>query len=120
MDNGDWYAIKIMKEHQVNTLEKILYFMNEVRLLSQSFQKHIVEIIAASVSGTLVKARGEKKSAVYYVMCYARYGELYRLIKETGRLTEPQARSLFSQLLDGSVTEYFRAGIFALKRNCTS
>lgn len=113
IDTGDWYAIKIMKEHQVNTQEKMVYFMNEIRLLSQSYQKHIVEIIAASVSGTLIKARGEKRSAVYYVMSYARYGEIYRLIKETGRLTEIQARSLFTQLLHGISELKVRIGVFA-------
>ena len=111
LNTGDWYAIKIMKEHQVNTPEKLLYFMNEVRILSQSSQKHVVEIISASVSGTLVKSRGVKKTAVYYAMCYAKYGELYRLIKETGRVTEMQARSIFSQLLDGNLHNNIRLGV---------
>lgn len=75
--------------------------MNEVRLLAQSSDKHIVKIIAASVCGTLVKTSGRKKYVAYYVMPYAKYGELYRLVKETGRFSEMQARSFFCQLLDG-------------------
>jgi serine/threonine protein kinase len=108
-----------MKEHQVNSPEKLLYFMNEVRLLSQCYQKHVVEITTASVSGTLIKARGIKKTAVYYVMAHARYGEIYRLIKETGRLSEIQARTFFSQLLDGKVCDEVRIGLFAWERNST-
>jgi len=109
-----------MKEHQVNSTEKLLHFMNEVRLLSQCYQKHVVEIITTSVCGTLIKARGVKKNAVYYVMAHARYGEIYRLIKETGRLSEIQARTFFTQLLDGSVDVEARIGLFAYKRNSTS
>lgn len=120
IDNGDWYAIKIMKENQVNSSEKLLYFMNEVRLLSQLNQNHIVEIVAASIAGTLIKARGTKKTVAYYVMAYARYGELYRITKETGRFTEIQARTFFFQLLDGNLSFSFRAGNFAFKGDSTS
>ena len=76
--------------------------MNEVRLLSQCSQKHVVQIISASITGTVTKSSGKKKGAVYYVMSYAKYGEIYRLIRETGRFAETQARSFFVQLLDGN------------------
>lgn len=98
-----------MKEHQINTTDKMVCFMNEVRLLTQVSQKNIVTIIAASVSGTYIKNNGNKKNIAYYIMSYAKYGEIYRLIRETGRFNEIQARSFFVQLLDGNY--YSRLGL---------
>jgi len=102
MDSMEWYAVKIMKEQQVNTIEKLSYFMNEVRLLSECTHKNVVQIISTSISGTIVKPSGIKKSAVYYVMSYARYGEIFKLVRETGRFSEIQARTFFQQLIDGN------------------
>eukprot|EP01022_Parablepharisma_sp_SALTPOND_P001961 TRINITY_DN1080_c0_g1_i1.p2 TRINITY_DN1080_c0_g1~~TRINITY_DN1080_c0_g1_i1.p2 ORF type:complete len:352 (+),score=22.30 TRINITY_DN1080_c0_g1_i1:311-1366(+) len=111
VDTMEWHAVKIMKEHQVNSAEKLAYFMNEVRLLSQCSHKHVVQIISASISGALVKPTGKKKPAVYYVMCHAKYGEIYRLVRETGRFTEVQARSFFRQLLGGKTGSQSRVGL---------
>ena len=119
----EWYAIKIMKEDQVNSAEKLSYFMNEVRILSQcqSPGKNIVDIIAASISGMMVKSSGRKKAAVYYVMSYARHGEIYRLVRETGRFTEILARTFFIQIIRGKADSLTsRLGISALKWNRTS
>ena len=37
----------------------------------------------------------------YYVMSFAKYGELYRLVEINERLSEPLVRYLFKQLMDG-------------------
>ena len=37
----------------------------------------------------------------YYVMNFAKYGELYRLVELNERLSEPLVRYLFRQLMDG-------------------
>ena len=37
----------------------------------------------------------------YYVMNFAKYGELYRLVEINERLSEPLVRYLFKQLMDG-------------------
>ena len=37
----------------------------------------------------------------YYVMNFAKYGELYRLIEINDNLSEPLVRYLFKQLMDG-------------------
>jgi len=100
ISSGKWYAVKIMKEHQVGSAEKLGCFMNEIRLLSQISHKHVVRIVAVSICGTLVKPKGEKR-VVYYVMEHAKYGEIHHLIKETGRFTENQARFFFLQLING-------------------
>eukprot|EP00830_Metopus_es_P009140 TRINITY_DN18848_c0_g1_i2.p1 TRINITY_DN18848_c0_g1~~TRINITY_DN18848_c0_g1_i2.p1 ORF type:complete len:421 (+),score=57.94 TRINITY_DN18848_c0_g1_i2:49-1311(+) len=100
-DSLEWYAIKMMKEHQVNSQEKLSYFMNEVRLLSQCCLPSIVEIISVSISGIYSKASGGKKPAVYYVMRYAKYGDIFRHVRETGRFPEVLARTFFVQLIQG-------------------
>ena len=105
IDGMEWYAIKIMKEHQINSAEKLTYFMNEVKLLSQCTGNHIVELISVSISGTITKSNGLKKAAVYCVMCYARHGEIYKLIRETGQFTEALARTIFIQLIEGTVDD---------------
>lgn len=102
VDTLEWHAIKIMKEQQVNTPEKLSYFMNEVRLLSMSPNKHVVEILSVSISGMIATSTGRKKPVVYYVMRYAKHGEIYRLVRETGRFSELLARTFFLQLLEGS------------------
>lgn len=101
MDSLEWYAIKMMKEHQVNSQEKLSYFMNEVRLLSQCCLPSIVEIISVSISGIYSKVSGGKKPAVYYVMRYAKYGDIFRHVRETGRFPEVLARTFFVQLIQG-------------------
>ncbi len=103
VDTMEWHAIKVMKEQQVNTPEKLAYFMNEVRLLAMCPSKHVVEILSVSISGTIVTPAGRKKPVVYYVMCYAKHGEIYRLVRETGRFAETLARTFFLQLLEGTV-----------------
>lgn len=100
MSSGEWYAIKVMKRHQVDSAEKLACFMNEVRLLSQISHKHVVKIVGVSICGTLVKPRGEKR-VVYYVMQHAKYGEIHHLIKEAGHFTENQAKFFFLQLING-------------------
>ena len=37
----------------------------------------------------------------YYVMNFAKYGELFRLVEINERLSEPLVRYLFKQLMDG-------------------
>jgi serine/threonine protein kinase len=90
-----------MKDDCVNSAEKLEKFMNEVRLLSQCRHPHVVEISAVSLLGTLIKASGSKKDAIYYAMPFVKFGELYKVIRETGPFQEELARTLFLQALSG-------------------
>ena len=99
METMEWCAIKIMKD--INSLEKLEKFMNEARLLSLCSEPNIVRMRAVSIAGTLVNQAGHKRNIVYHVTCYAMYGELYQLIKDTGCFSERLARTYFLQLLKG-------------------
>jgi len=101
LDNTEWFAVKIMREEHINTPEKIEKFMNEIRILSQCNNSHIIQILRVSLSGVLKKADGTKKLAVYYVMKYAFFGEIFSLVQEKGRLPENLVRTFILQLLDG-------------------
>ena len=99
LDTQEWCAIKIMKD--MNSLDKLEKFLNEARLLSLCSESSIVGIKAVSISGTLISA-GHKRPVVYHVTNYAKYGELYNLIKDTGSFSERLARTYFVQLLRGN------------------
>lgn len=94
-------AMKIMKEHSVNTSEKLEIFLNEVRLISSCNNTHVINILAVSVTGVRVKRTAKKENIVYYVMPYAKNGEFFQLIALGGRLEEKIARNFFLQILQG-------------------
>ena len=98
----EWCAIKIMKK--VTSTSELESFMNEVKLLSQCEFKHIVGIRSVSVSGILVKPSKQKQEIVYHVTNYAKYGELYSILKCIGPFSEKLARTFFTQLLKGTKT----------------
>ncbi len=99
LDTQEWCAIKIMKD--VSSFEKLDKFLNEARLLSFCADSSIVGIKAVSISGTYCTA-GHKRPVVYHVTRFAKYGEIYNLIKDTGSFAEPLARTYFVQLLRGT------------------
>lgn len=101
IDDSQWYAIKIMKDDSINTHEKLEKLMNEVRLLSQCSHPNVVELLSISVTGTLVKASGYKKHVIYYVMPYMVFGELCKIMYETGRFQEVLARTFFTHVISG-------------------
>ena len=94
----EWCAIKIMKETE-STLQ-INSFMDEVRLLSQCKNRQIIQLISASTKGCSVTTKS-KKFIFYIATTYAKFGELYKIIREMGPLDEPLARTYFFQLLKG-------------------
>ncbi len=96
----EWCAIKIMKD--MNSLDKLEKFMNEARLLSLCSEPSVVGMRAVSIAGTLVNQMGHKRNIVYHVTCYAKYGELYQIIKDTGSFSERLARTYFLQLIKGT------------------
>jgi len=85
----------------VSSIEKLEKFMNEVRLLSSSSWQNIVELQAVSINGILTNSHGQKRNVVYHVTQFAKYGEIFQLIKETECFNEKLARTYFIQLLKG-------------------
>ena len=118
LDTQEWCAIKIMKD--ASSLEKLDKFLNEARLLSFCSDASIVGIKAVSISGTYCTV-SHKRPVVYHVTHYAKYGELYNLIKDTGPFSERLARTYFVQLLKGSLERLTsRIGVSALDRDLPS
>lgn len=93
-----------MKE--ISSISQLDAFMEELRILSKCENRQIVKLISASLSGVLI-TQASKKSIVYIALSYAKFGELYKLIQETGPLSEPLVRTYFFQLLKS--LEYLHA-----------
>eukprot|EP00826_Nyctotherus_ovalis_P006287 TRINITY_DN11471_c0_g2_i1.p1 TRINITY_DN11471_c0_g2~~TRINITY_DN11471_c0_g2_i1.p1 ORF type:complete len:377 (-),score=74.05 TRINITY_DN11471_c0_g2_i1:75-1205(-) len=95
LSTKEWCAIKIMKgeSSQINS------FMEEVRIMAQCKHSNVLGIIAASSTGCLMPKA--KKGISYIIMSYAKFGELFKIIQDTGPLNETLARSYFLQLLKG-------------------
>lgn len=54
-----------------------------------------------AASGSNNRVVTKKTGVCYYVMKLAEYGELYRFVEHTERFSEPLAKSLFIQLIEG-------------------
>ena len=91
----------------ISSVDKLEKFMNEVRLLSLCYTPHVLGIEAVSISGTFVRTHGLKRQIVYHVTQYAKYGELFRLIKESECFDEILSRTYFLQLLNGITNSLF-------------
>ena len=87
--------------NDTNSIDKIERFMNEVRLLSACLFAHVVGIHFAVINGIFQGPYGQKRTVVYHVTSYAKYGELYRIVRETEHFKEPLARTYILQLLKG-------------------
>lgn len=75
-------------------------FTEEARILSLCKDRQIVKLLSASTKGCLI-TEGSKEAIWYIATSYAKFGELYKVIQETGPLDEPLARTYFFQLLKG-------------------
>lgn len=94
-------AIKIWKRN-ISINDSLKNFMNEIFVLHSLNNKYIVNIFFVSYNGIYVKSNGKKiTNVIYYVMQYAKCGELFRIIKETGKLSENLSKYLFLQLIQG-------------------
>ena len=95
-------AIKIMRKNEMTSVKAYESFYREVRLLSQCNHPNVVKVFEASVDGTLSRPDGSRElnHVCYCVLELAHYGELYRLISTTEKLSETLARTLFRQIID--------------------
>ena len=98
LDTNEWCAVKIMKE--MSSSSQLEAFMDEVRTLSQCENRQVIHLLSASISGSFSTPHS-KKTMAYIVTSYAKFGEVYKLIRETGPLGEPLARTYFFQLIKG-------------------
>jgi len=102
------YAIKIMREDQVNTPSKLEAFINEVKILASLSHKHLVQIVYVNLEGEYRKPNGNVFKVVYYVMRYAEYGELFEILQQFESFPEKIARHFFHQLIHGILFNFYR------------
>jgi serine/threonine protein kinase len=95
MENNKKYAIKIMKEENINTEKKLDNFINEVKILSEMNHENIVNILYVNLNGEYRKCSGKSYKVMYYVMKIAEYGEFYKILEHTPKLPEKLARYFF-------------------------
>ena len=101
LENEKTFAIKIMRESQINTNHKMENFIKEVQLLSEIHHHHIIDILYVNLNGLYTKYDGRVIKVVYYVMKYADFGELYNFLEHTPHFSEDIARYYFHQLSEG-------------------
>ena len=99
MESKKKYAIKIMRENQINTPNKLESFVNEVQILSSIRYFNIVQIINCNLNGECKRTDGRITKVAYYVMKFAEYGELFKIIQNTPNFSEKCTRYYFHQLI---------------------
>jgi len=92
-----------MREDQVNSISKLEGFLNEVKILSSVYHKHIVEMVYVNLRGEYKKPNGKIVKVVYYVMRFAEYGELFEILQKTTSFSERLARYYFKQLIESKL-----------------
>lgn len=101
IEENQTYAIKIIRDNQINTIQKIENFMKEIQLLSEIKHENVIEVKSVNLNGKYCKFDGRSWKVVYYVMNFAEYGELYSFLQYTPNFNENLARYYFQQLIIG-------------------
>lgn len=101
MEENKTYAIKIIRDNQINTIQKIENFMKEIQLLSEIKHDNVIEVKSVNLNGKYCKFDGRSWKVVYYVMNFAEHGELYSFLQYTSSFNENLARYYFQQLITG-------------------
>ena len=97
--NGTKVAIKLMNDIKDSEIHQLL--LTEVEMCSKLNHVNIVRQIEHGI-GKYMRSDGTvKKQCEYIVLEIAKGGELFDYISNTGALSEDEARSFFSQLMNG-------------------
>lgn len=89
--NGEKVAVKIIKKKKMKHENDFRQVQREIKLLSLLNHPNIVQLFEAI----------ETEDAIYMIMEHVSGGELYDHILKRGRLSEPEARHFFRQILAG-------------------
>lgn len=99
-------AIKIMNEKESEDLRFKQYdskllksFLNEIHMCAKARHRSVIQITDFQVGGIYRSPDGHARRILYYVMKFASYGELHRLIKESEMFSEKLARIIFRKLI---------------------
>lgn len=93
-ETGEKYAIKIIHQDKIDLVQ------NEVDFIRNLKHQHVIELIDVG-KDIYQKKNGTQKEVYYLVFEYAKGGELFDFIQESGQFSEDEARYYFLQLLDG-------------------
>lgn len=99
-------AIKIMneKENEDSRIKQydsklLKSFLNEIRMCAKSRHRSVIQVTDFQVGGIYRSPDGHALHILYYVMKFASYGELHRLIKDSEIFSEKLARVIFRKLI---------------------
>ena len=84
-------AIKILEKDRVRKAEDLIRINREMLILTKVHHPNIIQLYEII----------ETRRYYFFVMEYAKKGELSRYIKKMVRLSEPEACSFFQQILSG-------------------
>ncbi|PON96340.1 GPCR kinase [Trema orientale] len=88
---GHKVAIKILNREQIQTMGMEEKVTREIKILRLFMHPHIVRLYEVI----------ETPSEYFFVMEYAKFGELFDYIVEKGRLHDDEARRIFQQIISG-------------------
>lgn len=102
---GKHVAIKILSRDKLRAQQMEDKLRREVRILRSCTHRHIIRLYEVI----------ETTTDIYVVTEYSPRGELSEYISERGKLTEPEARTFFQQLVSG--VEYCHAHLMVAHRD---
>lgn len=96
-NDGNYYAIKILKPGCTNSQENTL--INEFNVLKNLSHPHIISLYEFYESAPYKKRNGTIKTVIFLVLELATGGELFEYLFHTGRVEEETARNFFHQII---------------------
>jgi len=98
-NDGNYYAIKILKPNCTNSQENTL--RNEFNVLKNLTHPHIINLFEFYETAQYRKRSGMKKTVMFLVLELATGGELFEYLFHTGKVEEETARAFFYQIISG-------------------
>ncbi|WOK98168.1 CBL-interacting protein kinase 1 [Canna indica] len=101
VESGRCFAVKVLERNRVidrHTHDQIKREIRTLKLLKHPNAIRLYEVLAS-------------KTKIYMVLEYVNGGELFDKIESNGRLSEPEGRKLFQQLID-AVSYCHEKGVF--------
>lgn len=96
--DGRHYAVKIIKRQNVVANEKAI--RNEVNIMKSLKHPNLVNMIEFMEKEEYFKSNGSSFQVMSVVLELATGGELFEYVANTGRFSEPVARTYFHQMID--------------------
>ncbi len=81
--------------------EQCQAFLKEVAMMLRAAHPSVISVLDAGMLAPYLKHSGETRHVNYIVMPLAQYGEIFRMVSETGRLSEELARYFFKKIVKG-------------------